>query len=316
MKLRKIVEHYVTYRKTLGELFLTNERILLSFVRAIGRQANLHDIKPKQIDKFLAGTGPLTATWHIKHQALRGFYGYVIGRGYIKKSPLPMAIPKRPPPFVPYIYTRQNLRMLLDASFTYQKNRGRLEPYMVHTILSLLYGAGLRIKEALMLTLSDVDLTRKLLIIRETKFRKTRLVPLGKHLIHELSQYAARREKEGYAQDSDAPFFIGRNGKSVNQYTIEDAFRRICEHGGIRRTDGATYQPRLHDLRHTFAVHCLIAWYEKGADVQNLLPILSVYLGHHHLAATSVYLTMTPTLLNQANNRFQKYASLEAPHEE
>lgn len=316
MKLRKIIEHYVTYRKTLGELFLTNERILLSFARAIGPQTNLYDIKPRQVDKFLVGNGPITATWHVKYQALRGLYTYVISRGYVKKSILPIAIPKRPPPFVPYIYTHQNLRSLLDASFRYQKNRGRLEPYMVHTILSLLYGAGLRIKEALMLTISDVDLTRKLLIIRETKFYKTRVVPLSRYLIHELSQYAARRKKEGYPQDPDAPFFIGRNGKPVNQYTIENAFRRICEHAGIRRTDGATYQPRLHDLRHTFAVHCLIAWYEKRADVQNLLPILSVYLGHRHLAATSIYLTMTPTLLNQANKRFQKYASLEVSHEE
>jgi site-specific recombinase XerD len=160
-----------------------------------------------------------------------------------------------------------------------------------------------------------MDWTRKLLIIRETKFHKTRLVPFGQYLFHALSRYAARRDKEGYSQDSDAPFFIGRNGKSVNQYTIEDAFRRICKYAGICRTDGATYQPRLHDLRHTFAVHCLIAWYENGVDVQNLLPILSVYLGHHHLAATSIYLTMTPTLLNQANKRFQKYASREVPHE-
>ncbi|MBU4452848.1 tyrosine-type recombinase/integrase, partial [Patescibacteria group bacterium] len=282
--------------------------------RAIGQRANLCDVKPKQVDKFLSGTGPLTATWHVKHQALRGFYCYVKSHSYVKKLPLPTVIPKRPPPFVPYIYTRQELRSLLDASLTYQKNRGRLEPYMVRTLLLLLYGAGLRIKEAISLTLADANLVHALLTIRETKFRKTRLVPLGRQLTHALSQYVDRRQREGYPQNPDAPFFISRNGKPVNQYTIEKAFQLIREKAGIYRTDKASYQPRLHDLRHTFAVHRLTTWYKQGADVQKLLPVLSVYLGHHLLAATSVYLTMTPSLLHQANLRFEKYVLQEDSH--
>ena len=160
MKLFKAVKNYVAYHKALGKLFLTNEQILTSFVRAIGQRFNLSDVKLKQVDKFLSGTGHLTATWHIKHQALCSFYCYVLSRGYIKKAPLPIVIPKRPPPFVPYIYTREALRSLLDASLTYQKNRGQLEPYMVRILLLLLYGAGLRIREAISLTLADVDLAR------------------------------------------------------------------------------------------------------------------------------------------------------------
>ncbi len=267
------------------------------------------------MDKFLSGTGPLTATWHIKHQVLCGFYCYVLSHGYIKKAPLPIVIPKRPPPFVPYIYTREALRSLLDASLTYQKNRGQLEPYMVRMLLLLLYGAGLRIREAISLTLADVDLAQALLIIRETKFHKTRLVPLGRQLTQALSQYAVRRRREGYFQASEAPFFISRNGKPVNQSTIENAFQLIREKAAIHRTDGATHQPRLHDLRHTFAVNRLTAWYKKGADVQKWIPVLSVYMGHHLLSATSVYLTMTPALLHQANLRFEKYALQEASHD-
>ena len=315
MKLLKAVTNYVAYRKALGELFLTNERILKSFVRAIGQRSNLSEVKLRQVDKFLRGTGHLTSSWHIKHQSLRGFYCYVMSRGYVKKSPLPTVIPKRPPPFVPYIYTRQELRSLLDASLTYQKNRGRLEPYMVRTLLLLLYGAGLRIKEAISLTLADVDLNQSLLTIRETKFHKTRLVPLGRQLNQSLSQYAVRRQREDYSHDPEVPFFINRKGKFINQYTIENAFQRIREKAGIRRTDGASYQPRLHDLRHTFAVHRLTTWYKQGANVQKWLPVLSVYLGHHRLAATSVYLTMTPALLHQANLRFENYALKEDSHD-
>lgn len=315
MKLIKAITNYVAYRKTLGELFLTNERFLKAFARTIGTETNLSDIKSEHVKTFIAGKGPITANWHAKHQALRGFYCYVISRKYVKVSPLPTVIPKRPPPFVPYIYTRKELRSLLDATSIYQKNRGKLEPYMVRTLLLLLYGAGLRIKEAISLTLADVDLDQALITIRETKFRKTRLVPIGQQLNHALSQYAVRRQRQNHSQCPESSFFINRNGKPVNQYTIENAFQRIREIAGIKRTDGARYQPRLHDLRHTFAVHRLIAWYKQGANVQKWLPVLSVYLGHRYLAATSVYLTMTPILLQQANLRFENYALKEDSHD-
>ena len=94
----------------------------------------------------------------------------------------------------------------------------------------------------------------------------------------------------------------------MNLSTVEHVFKRIRKQAGVGRTDGARYQPRLHDLRHTFAVHRLTEWYREGADVQKLLPQLSVYLGHAYLAATSVYLSMTPELLHEAGERFEHYA--------
>ena len=103
-------------------------------------------------------------------------------------------------------------------------------------------------------------------------------------------------------------------GRRFTCGTLEDAFQRLREHAGVRRSDGARYQPRLHDLRHTFAVHRLTEWYRQGADVQRLLHHLSVYLGHAHLAATQVYLTMTPELLQQAGTRFERYARGEDGH--
>jgi integrase len=91
----------------------------------------------------------------------------------------------------------------------------------------------------------------------------------------------------------------------------EKAFCRIREAASVRRDDGGRYQPRLHDLRHSFTVHRLIAWYREGADVQRLLPQLSTYLGHVHIAATQKYLTMTPELLNEAGKRFERYVRPE-----
>lgn len=315
MKLINAITRYIHYRQALGEIFRTNGTILKAFAKSFGRRQPLVNLPPTQVHRFIRGTGPLTANWHAKYQALRGFYLYALSRGYVKASPLPTTIPKRPPPFVPYIYTRQELRALFKGSLVYQKNRSRINPSTVRTLLLLLYGAGLRIREAISLSLADVDLPHSLLTIRQTKFRKTRLVPLSHSLTHILKTYAAHRQRQGDSLNPDRSFFIDSAGKILNQSTIENIFQRIREKVGVRRIDGARYQPRLHDLRHSFAVHRLTAWYKQGADVQKWLPVLSTYLGHTYLSATSVYLTMTPTLLDQASRRFQHYAFPEESHD-
>ena len=317
MKLRIAVNRYIAYRQSLGEDFTTNGIMLNAFVRSIGQGANLTDIKAEFVSKYLRGTSPaITANWHGKYHALHGFYQYALSRGYTKTSPLPVVIPKRPASFVPYIYDVKELRALFDACFSYQINKGLLEPYMVRTFLLVLYGAGLRLSEAISLTLANVNLSQALLTIRKTKFRKTRLVPIGKQLTQILLQYASRRQQERYPSNPDAPFFVGRNGKSIKQSTIQLAFQLIRKKADIRRPDGDHFQPRLHDLRHTFAVHCLTAWYKEGADVQKLLPALSVYMGHVHLSSTSTYLTMTPALLEEAGRRFERYAFKGVYHDQ
>jgi len=315
MRLHTAVTQYITYRKSLGECFLTNETILKRFAREIGAKTNLSEVKSEFVDTFLSGTGPITSNWHGKYQALLGFYRYALSRGHVKNSPLPTAIPKRPQPFVPYVYDVKELQALLDASLTYQKNRSHIRPKTIRSLLLLLYGTGLRIQEALSLTLADVNFPQKLLTIHKTKFRKSRLVPIGDELVQGLSKYNRYRHEKKFSQKPEDPFFINRRGGSLNRDSVEAIFQRIREKAGIRRSDGARYQPRLHDLRHSFAVHRLTTWYQEGADVQQLLPVLSVYLGHTYLAATSTYLTMTPTLLEEAGRRFENYAIKAVCHD-
>lgn len=319
MKLHKAVTQYITYRKSLGDNFTHNEWCLKAFVRYIGQNKNLSSIQVKQVDAFLAGKSTITAHWHNKHNALNGFYRYLISRGYSTKSPLPVVITKRPRNFKPYIYNIKELSALLDAALTYQtayqSKRSLLDPYMLHTILLLLYGSGLRISEAINLKIADVDFPQALLTIRGTKFYKTRLVPLGSKLIQSLSKYARQRQQDGHSINPESPFFVKRNGKPNDRCTFDKTFRIICNNAGVRRTDNSRYQPRLHDLRHTFAVRRLIAWYKEGADVQKWLPILSVYLGHASVSSTSVYLTMTPVLLEEAGRRFEHYAFKEVSND-
>jgi site-specific recombinase XerD len=296
----------------MGMRFHTETRTLQSFCRTVGDVA-LADIGADRVYAYIAGRGPVTRFWHRKHEALRGFYRFAIGRGYTDVSPLPKLVPKPPPAFVPYIYSRDELRRLLDAATICENPRSKLQPYTCRMLILLLYGAGLRISEALALTLADVDLASAILTIRKSKFYKTRFVPIGPDLTGAVAAYAARRST-GYSADPEAPFFVSRTGTPLKRRTAENIFRRLCARAGVKRDDGCRFQPRLHDLRHAYAVHRVVTWYQQGADVQRLLPQLATYLGHLHIAATQRYLTMTPELLREASRRFERYAR-EGHHE-
>jgi integrase/recombinase XerD len=310
MKLQHLIEQYIAFQQALGTAFLTDARILRAFGRAVGVKARIADVRPRQVDTFLGTTRPVTITWHDKFRRLRSFFHYAISRGYLDVAPLPTVIPRRPPPFVPYIFAPAELRRLFQVIDGDQR-KSCLESGTTHTLILLLYGAGLRLREAVNLSRADVDLQGAVLTVRNTKFGKTRWVPFGPQLGQALAQYAARDR----APRAEAPFFTTRQGSGVKPDTLQHNFRILCNRAGIRRTDGAKEEPRLHDLRHTFAVHRLTSWYRQGADVQRLLQHLSVYLGHVHIRHTQVYLTMTPELLHEAGQRFERYAGKEACHD-
>jgi integrase/recombinase XerD len=310
MNLQQLIERYIAYRQSLGAQFRADACMLRVFGRSVGSHAEVGDVRPAQVSTFLAGHGPITRYWFAKYDALSGFYRYAVSRGYVTTSPLPTQLPKRPPSFVPYIYSRDELRRLLAAAAVYQGCV--VEATTIHTLVLLLYGAGLRLCEAINLDRADVDADHAVLTIRQTKFDKTRLVPFGSQLGSELARYAARGPKRAALE---VPFFITPTGARLKKRTVQGCFRRICAQAGIRRSDARRFQPRLHDLRHTFAVHRLTSWYQQGADVQRLLPQLSTYLGHTSLSCTQVYLSMTPELLQEASARFERYAKEGSSHD-
>jgi site-specific recombinase XerD len=288
--------------------FRTESVILNAFCQALG-DIDITQVSPCSVEDYLAGPGPITAFWHRKFEALSGFYRYTISRGYVSLSPLPTIIPKRPTTFTPYIYTNDEYHRLLDMTYILDKSRRSLvQTNTFRTLLLLLYGTGLRISEALSLTLSDVDLSKSLLTIRNTKFFKTRWVPVGSQLSAVLVAYPKMRQKIPRLARNESAFFATLQGTALTLGTVEKIFRRLCEQVGIRRVNGGRFQPRLHDIRHTFALNRLVSWYREGKDVQHLLPCLSTCLGHVNVAATQRYLTMTPELLHEASLRFQQYA--------
>jgi len=304
MKIAQAIAAYVASRQSLGMRFVTEARTLKSFCRTIG-DVDMEQVDPARVRCFLDGTGPVTLFWHRKLDALRGFYRFALAREYVTTSPLPTAVPQPSRSFVPYIYSLDEVRRLIDA--THYLDHRNLSGLTCRTLLLMLYGTGLRISEALGLDITDVDLQDRLLYIRETKFYKTRLVPTGPDLTKVLATYAAQRNQPSSPTIDDS-FLLTRCGVRPSRAAAESVFQQLREAAGVRRTDNSRYQPRLHDFRHTFAVTRLIRWYRDGADVQLLLPQLATYLGHVHIGGTQRYLSMTPELLRHASIRFERYA--------
>ena len=306
MRLQDLIVNYVDFRRAMGHKFISGNERLQAFCRAVGSDIDARDVDAERVLSFLGRT--TTRYWHRQYSTLKVFYRYAITRGHVSSSPLPITVPKLPPPFVPYVYSVDEVRRLLDATASYRKTHRVLEPHTFRVLLLILYGAGLRISEALSLEIGDVDLSEGGLLIRKTKFYKSRLLPIGSDLKLALVRYATLRRESGHAESAESPFFVGRNGRSLKITTVQQAFQKLRQHAGIRRSDGARQQPRLHDLRHAFVVNRMIAWYKAGADVQRLLPKLSTYVGHVDLISTQHYMTMTPALLQQACRRFERYA--------
>ena len=317
MNLASVVEDYVTLKRSTGLRFTNAATILKAFSRAAG-PVDINEVGPETVQTFLKGSRRISSTWHLKHYTLAGLFRFAMQRGLVSTSPVPYLIPKRPDYATPYIYSTDELRRLLDAMEALDRRHpktGRaasVSALTFRTLILLLYGAGLRLSEALALTVDDVDLSANLLVVRLTKFFKTRMLPIGPKLSSALGLYAEKRLGLLDRLPSGNAFLLRRRGTAISRYAAERYFRILRSRVGIERRDGAYFQPRLHDLRHTFAVHRLVAWYRQGADVQLLLPRLSTYLGHISLAETQHYLTMTPDLLREAGRRFESYANPDA----
>jgi integrase/recombinase XerD len=304
------IDGYLTLKRSLGAVFGADARILHSFGRAVGDMP-LDAIDRDACHVFCRGTGPATRFWERKHYTLRGFFAYLVARGHLVVSPLPEVGPRIPRSFQAYVYSHEELRRLLDATSGLNSKHSPLQTLTFRTIVLLLYGAGLRPGEALRLRCCDVDIAARILAIWDTKFFKSRLVPVGADLCKALDIYRHSRQRLPLPAESRSAFFCTSRGLTISLATLERIWVRLREHAGIRRPATDRWQPRLHDLRGTFAVHRLVSWYRQGADVQKYLPFLATYLGHINLSGTQTYLSMTPELLDEAAQRFERYVAFK-----
>lgn len=296
---------YLVLKRSMGMRFRTEGEVLKWFCQRFGRM-DVARVGQAAVKQFLTGS---TGFRYRRYRVLLGFYRFAINRGYAVAAPLPTVVGHERSSFTPYIYSTEELRKLLAATDTLRSSESKLQHETFRTLLLLFYGTGLRLREASRLTLADVDLTRDVISVRETKFYKFRFVPVGPQLVEILLRYVRERRRLLPMPDGEqSGFFASRTGRRLFTGRMEIVFRRLRRCAGIQREGGPRWQPRLHDLRHTFAVHRLVAWYREGADVNCMLPLLSAYLGHINIAATQRYLTMTSELLREANQRFERYA--------
>jgi site-specific recombinase XerD len=203
----------------------------------------------------------------------------------------------------PYIYSEAEIAALLAAA-VHLPPPGSLRPLTYRTLLGLLYSTGIRIGEALALNLEDFLSAEERLYIAEGKFRKARWVPLSTTTCRALQAYLDRRLRIE-PRSPDSPLLLNQRSRRLHHVTVNQTFRRLLDRCAIPHSKHSG--PRIHDLRHTFAVHRLLAWYRDGQDVNARLPWLATYLGHVDIHSTQVYLRATPELTEEVARRFHAY---------
>lgn len=209
----------------------------------------------------------------------------------------------------PYIYSPEEVRRLLDLARTYPSPRARLRPISLYTMLVLAYCAGLRVGELARLDVGDVDLRSGTITIRETKFFKSRILPLTESALSALREYLEARRLAKAPQSPDSGLFWHDQGNArYTRHGIAWALVDILRRAGIKPPKGKT-GPRIHDLRHSMVVNRILEWYRAGINPQDKLPFLATYLGHRDIHSTLVYITVTQELLQQANERFRTFGA-------
>ena len=239
--------------------------------------------------------------------AIRGFAQYLSGIEVTTKIP-PTGLIRRGHRPQPYIYSDDEIARILDAARRDPSiARYALKPHTLYCLFGLLSVTGMRLTEALNLKPEDIDWQQGVLTIGRAKFQKSRLVPLHESTLRQLRAYKKRRDRFFAKQPWRRPvnrIFVATHGGPLTSHRVGRNFRTLTRRIGMRQP-GAGQKPRIHDLRHRFAVSTLLRWYRSGKNVELLLPVLSTYLGHVFITGTYWYLTCTPELMESAGRRLE-----------
>lgn len=310
--LSKRLADFVAFRRSVGFDYRSQVYNLLEFDRVV-REAMPEPgpVTRILIEAYLRRTSRLQPlTRRLRLSCVRQFLLYL--RQYEPETFIPerSLLPAGASPRPPHIYTDEEIQALLREALRFPVRFPRSRWLLQHTLIGFLYATGLRISEALALTLADIDLRNGIVNVRKTKFHKSRIVPLAASTCEALKRFLVQRAERGHATIPTAPLFVGARGGALSYKTALRTFHKISRMAGIRGPPG-TRGPRIHDLRHTAAVRRLYLWYREGKDVQALLPSLVTYLGHSAVYCTEVYLTATSELLAQASERFEEHFPLD-----
>jgi integrase/recombinase XerD len=303
--LAQAAEDYLRLRNSLGHDLAEAHRLLprfAAYLDSVGAQTVTLDAVLAWV--YEAGVDPNSSNPSRRMSIARGFALHMSGRDPYTEVPPTGVVPSRQRWRPPFIYSQADVATLMAHA---QRMRWRLPAATHSTLIGLLAATGMRVGEALRLNRSDIDWREGVLVIHKSKFGKSRQVPVLACTLSALRSYAEVRD-ELCPQPTTASFFVSLRGTRLIYPVVQQVFRRLCEQTGVGLHSPT--RPRVHDLRHTFAVRTLLAWYRAGEDVEARAPALSTYLGHRDPRSTYWYLSAAPELLALAAGRLELSAEV------
>ncbi|MGH9102641.1 MAG: tyrosine-type recombinase/integrase, partial [Acidimicrobiales bacterium] len=302
--LSKTAEEYLALRRSLGHDLADAHRLLPRFVAYLdGIGASTVTIEAALAWSTEPDVDPASSVWPHRMTVARGFARHMAGIDAATQIPPAGLVPSRQRWRPPFIYSPADVVALMTEA---RSIRWRLPAATHETLIGLLAATGMRVGEALKLDRTDIDWVAGVVVIRESKFGKSRQIPILASTLDALARYAARRDElcaEMGRQPVTASFFVSVRGTRLIYAVVGQVFRRLCAAAGVGA--GAATTPTLHGLRHTFTVTTLVNWHRGGADVEARLPWLSTYLGHRDPRSTYWYLSAAPELLGLAAGRLE-----------
>jgi len=298
---------FLELKRAVGFKYSHGTSFLRDFDRFLTEQRYEGPITNQLLARWHASRPGLSAQSHRSRQVLmRQFCLYLHRYRPETYVPDPLLGQRAIPHLRPRIVGPKQLQVLLAAVPEVASGRRfPLRPHTYRVLLILLYTTGLRISEACTLRIVDVDLGRRFMVIRETKFGKSRIVPFSDGLLELLREYLATRQEFLGPAAGDAPFFVTQYGGHYSRSSISTVWQKLLR--ATQMGGGRGKGPRIHDLRHSFATFRLLAWYREGVDVEARLPVLSTFLGHSSVGSTQRYLTILPEIQQAASERFRQY---------
>ena len=299
------IQTFIDLRRLSGTEYKSQAQLLGYFDRFLVEQSRTEPRITRQIaDRYQQSLSRLSpGSVSNRLSVVRQLCQYLARTDPLGYVPEPLRTDRSKTAHQPYIYSESELHALLQAASELGPP-GALRPHTYRTLLGLLYSTGIRIGEAMALKLEDFHGTERLFYIAEGKFRKSRWVPLSASSHRALDSYIERRLRAS-PSSQDSPLFLNECSRRLQHSTVNSTLHQLLDQCGIAYSKQAG--PRIHSLRHTFAVHRLLAWYRDGHDLNVRLPWLATYMGHVGVHSTQVYLRATGELIEQVHQRFHNH---------
>jgi integrase len=320
ISLQRRIGDYLAERRRLGFVLRSRDTFLAGFADYVARHHHRGPLTVELMTDWVrqgkGGQGS-PESWVRRLGKLRSFARYLKQFEPDTEVPDESIFGSEPGRVAPHIYHEDEITELLAAARQLGPH-GSLRPMTFETLFGLMASTGLRVSEAINLRDADVDLKHGMLTIRQTKFAKSRQLPLHPSTVTALSHYRRQRAQHVPATD-DSQFLIGSRGQRLGQPLGERQVHRVFNAlrdslGWVNR--GAHAAPRLHDLRHTFAVRRMLLWHADGTDIDQMMLALSTYMGHAEIFYTYWYLSAVPELMALAGGKFERFANIAGGNDE